>query len=74
VRTNLRPVELRQLAHTLGQIPQDGIRQIGLDDTNVLVKQTLPDGTYLLSPREGTFAGLQRYLASAIGAPPAPGG
>jgi polyisoprenyl-teichoic acid--peptidoglycan teichoic acid transferase len=70
VRTNLRPVELRQLAQTFGHIPQDGIRQIGIDDTNVLIRQTLPDGTYLLSPREGNFAALQRDLVSAIGAPP----
>jgi anionic cell wall polymer biosynthesis LytR-Cps2A-Psr (LCP) family protein len=74
VRTNLRPVELRQLAHTLAHIPDDGIRQIGLDDRNVLVRRNLPDGTYLLSPREGSFAALQRYLASAIGPQPIPGG
>jgi LCP family protein required for cell wall assembly len=66
VRTNLRPVELRQLAHVLGHIPQDGIRQIGLDDGNVLVRRNLADGTYLLSPREGSFAALQQYLASAL--------
>lgn len=74
VRTNLRPVELRQLAHTLGHIPVDGIRQIGLDDTNVLVRETLPDGTYVLRPQGGSFAALQRYLAAVIGAPVAPGG
>jgi hypothetical protein len=74
VRTNLRPVELRQLAHTLAHMPQDGIRQIGLDDRNVLVRHNLPDGTYLLSPLDGSFAALQRYLASAMGSPPAPGG
>jgi LCP family protein required for cell wall assembly len=73
VRTNLRPVELRQLAHTLAHIPQESIRQIGLDDRNVLVRRDLPDGTYVLSPREGSFAALQRDLASAIGSAPAPG-
>jgi hypothetical protein len=74
VRTNLRPVELRQLAHTLAQIPHDGIRQIGLDDGNVLVRRNLADGTYLLTPREGSFAVLQRYLASAMGPQPVGGG
>jgi LCP family protein required for cell wall assembly len=74
MRTNLRPIELRQVAHTLGQIPADGIQQIGLDDRNLLVRSNLPDGTYLLSPREGSFAALQRYLASSMGSPPAPGG
>jgi LCP family protein required for cell wall assembly len=66
VRTNLRPVELRQLAHLLAAIPQDGVRQIGLDDRNVLVRRDLPDGTYVLTPREGSFAALQRYLASPL--------
>lgn len=66
VRTNMRPIELRQLSHTLGHIPQEGMRQIGLDDRNVLVRRNLPDGTYLLSPRDGDFAALQRYLASAM--------
>jgi LCP family protein required for cell wall assembly len=73
VRTNLRPVELRQLAHALAHIPQDGIRQIGLDDGNVLVKRNLPDGTYVLSPRDGAFTALQHYLASELTSPPAPG-
>jgi hypothetical protein len=72
VRTNLRPVELRQLAHLLAAIPQDGVRQIGLDDRNVLVRRDLPDGTYVLTPREGSFAALQRYLASALASPVAP--
>ena len=72
-RTNLRPVELRELAHLLAGIPQDGIRQIGLDDSNVLIKHSLPDGTYVLSPRDGSFAALQRYLSLAIGSPPASG-
>jgi anionic cell wall polymer biosynthesis LytR-Cps2A-Psr (LCP) family protein len=74
VRTNLRPVELRQMAHTLAHIPPDGIRQIGLDDRNVLVRRDLPDGTFLLSPRDGSFAALQRYLASAMGSAPVAGG
>jgi LCP family protein required for cell wall assembly len=74
VRTNLRPVELRELAHTLAHIPQDGIRQIGLDDGNALVRRNLPDGTYVLSPREGSFAVVQRYLASAMGPQPVRGG
>jgi LCP family protein required for cell wall assembly len=74
VRTNLRPVELRQLARRLEQIPQAGIRQVGLDDSNVLVRHDLPDGTYVLSPRDGSFAALQHYLASAMSTPPAPGG
>jgi LCP family protein required for cell wall assembly len=72
VRTNLRPVELRQLAHALAAIPQYGIRQIGLADGNVLVRRDLPDGTYVLTPREGSFAALQRYLASALASPVAP--
>jgi LCP family protein required for cell wall assembly len=74
VRTNLRPVELRQVAHTLAHIPQESIRQIGLDDRNVLVRRDLPDGTYVLSPRDGSFAALQRYLASAMGSAPVAGG
>jgi len=73
VRTNLRPAEMRQLADVLAPIPQDGIRQIGLDDRNVLVRRNLPDGTFVLSPPDGSFAALQRYLASALTSPPAPG-
>jgi hypothetical protein len=67
VRTNMRPIELRELARTLGHIPEDSMRQIGLDDHNVLVRRDLPDGTYVLTPRDGDFAALQRYLASAVG-------
>jgi LCP family protein required for cell wall assembly len=70
VRTNMRPVELRQLARTLDRIPLNLMRQIGLDDHNVLVKRDLPDGTYVLSPRDRDFAALQRYLASALGSTP----
>jgi polyisoprenyl-teichoic acid--peptidoglycan teichoic acid transferase len=67
VRTNMRPIELRQLARTVEHIPQDGMRQIGLDDHTVLVKRDLPDGTYVLSPRDGDFAMLRRFLTSAMG-------
>jgi LCP family protein required for cell wall assembly len=66
VRTNLRPSELFQLAHVFADIPQGNIRQIGLDDGRRLVRQDLPDGTYILSPPGGNFAALQRYLASAF--------
>ena len=68
VRTNLRPSELFQLAHILAKIPPGNIRQIGLDDSRMLLRRDLPDGTYLLSPRDGDFAALQRYLASALSA------
>ncbi len=70
VRTNLRPIELRQLARVLAPIPKDRIRQIGLDDRNVLVRRDLPDGTYVLSTKDGTFTALQRYLASALASAP----
>lgn len=73
VRTNLRPVELRQLAHALAHMPQDGIRQIGLD-ADVLVRRDLPDGTYVLTPQGGSFAALRRYLAEAMRSPSVTGG
>jgi polyisoprenyl-teichoic acid--peptidoglycan teichoic acid transferase len=66
VRTNLRPGELRQLARLFTGIPQANIRQIGLDDGKLLVERDLPDGTFVLSPRGGDIAALQRYLASAL--------
>jgi hypothetical protein len=47
-------------------IPQGNIRQIGLEDSRMLVRRDLPDGSYILSPRDGDFAAVQRYLASAL--------
>jgi len=66
VHTNLRPGELHQLTQILAGIPQNNIRQIGIDDSKLLVRRDLADGTFVLSPHEGDFGALQRYLASAL--------
>jgi anionic cell wall polymer biosynthesis LytR-Cps2A-Psr (LCP) family protein len=71
VRTNLRPIELRELARLLATIPQRSFEQIGLDGANLFIRRNLPDGTYVLSPRDGNFTALRRFLDSALGSAPA---
>lgn len=66
VLTNLRPVELRDLAHLVASLNHGDIRQVTIDDTNFLVQHPVGGGNILLTPRDPTYVSLQRYLAEAL--------
>jgi LCP family protein required for cell wall assembly len=64
--TNLRPVELRDLAHVVAGLNQADIRQVTIDDTNFLVQHPVGGGNILLTPRDPTYISLRKYLAEAL--------
>ena len=66
VLTDLRPAELRDLAHLVAGIDQADIRQIAVDDSNFLVEHPVGDGNILLTPRDPTYTSLRNYLANAL--------
>jgi LCP family protein required for cell wall assembly len=66
VLTNLRIPELRQLQVLLAPVRTERISRLTLDETNVLRRQPLPEGDYILVPADGTFAELRRYVQAAL--------
>jgi LCP family protein required for cell wall assembly len=66
VRTNLRPVEMRELAALVSRIKEADIHPVGIDTTNFLSQVPTPDGGWVLLPYDPTYATLQRYLAFAL--------
>lgn len=64
--TNLRPVELGDLAHLVAGLNQADIRQVAIDDSNFLVEHQVGDGNILLTPRDPTYTSLRNYLANAL--------
>jgi LCP family protein required for cell wall assembly len=64
--TNLDLTEMRQLDQLLGHVRPAGISRVSIDETNVLQRQTLPDGDYILVPRGGTFTEVQQYVQAAL--------
>lgn len=64
IYTNLSPLDL---ANTLRSLDLSGGQQIILDDSNALESATSSDGQYILLPRNGDWAGLQRYVQQQLG-------
>jgi LCP family protein required for cell wall assembly len=66
VRTNLRPVEMRQLGNLAGQIKDQDIRRVAIDTSNLLRSGYGSNGQYILEPLDPTYTALHRYLAMAL--------
>jgi LCP family protein required for cell wall assembly len=66
VRTNLRPAEMQQLAELAGKIPDQQIRRIAIDTSNLLRSARGSGGQYVLQPMDPSYNTLHRYLAMAL--------
>jgi anionic cell wall polymer biosynthesis LytR-Cps2A-Psr (LCP) family protein len=66
VLTNLDLIQLRTLDELFGHLRLAGLSRVSLDETNVLRRENLDQGDYILVPRDGTFAEVQRYVHAAL--------
>jgi polyisoprenyl-teichoic acid--peptidoglycan teichoic acid transferase len=65
LRTNLMPLEIRELAQLVTAVKQDQVKQITMDDSDLL--ESKPLGTAeILVPRDGTYQAFQSYIASQL--------
>jgi LCP family protein required for cell wall assembly len=66
VLTNLRLSEIWQLDPTLRRIRLAGLSRLTVDESNVLRREALPEGDYLLLPRDSSLVELRRYVLAAL--------
>jgi LCP family protein required for cell wall assembly len=65
LRTNLRPVEMRELAQLVMSVREADVKRVTLDDSGLLEPRML--GTaQILVPRGGTFQAVQAYIADRL--------
>jgi LCP family protein required for cell wall assembly len=64
--TNLDLIQIRRLDQLLGHVRLAGISHVTIDETNVLQRQALPDGDYILVPRGETFTEVRQYIQAAL--------
>jgi polyisoprenyl-teichoic acid--peptidoglycan teichoic acid transferase len=62
LRTNLRPLEIRELAQLVSTVDIADVRNITLDDSGLLTEQTGPAGDVVV-PVDGNFLAIQRFVA-----------
>jgi Transcriptional regulator len=65
LRTNLRPLEIQELAALVTKIHADHVKRITLDDSALLKQQTLGE-SQILVPQDGTFSAIQAYIAGQL--------
>jgi polyisoprenyl-teichoic acid--peptidoglycan teichoic acid transferase len=66
VRTNLRPLELQQLAALAGRLKDQDIRRVAIDTSNLLRSGYSRDGQYILQPLDPSYGALHQYVAMAL--------
>ena len=64
--TNLRLSDVRPLDELLSRVRPAGISQLTVDETNLLRREPLPEGDYLLLPRDPTLGALRGAVAAAL--------
>lgn len=65
LRTNLRPLEIRELARLVTTIHEGDVKQIDIGGSELLEPKTL-DTAPILVPRDGTFRALQAYIEGQL--------
>jgi LCP family protein required for cell wall assembly len=65
LRTNLRPVELRQLAQLMSGVSEADITKLALDDSGLLEAQSGPAGDVVV-PRDGSYAEVRQFVAEQL--------
>jgi LCP family protein required for cell wall assembly len=66
VLTNLRLSEIRQLDPVLRRVHLARLSRLRVDESNVLRREPLPEGDYLLVPRDSSLVELRRYVLAAL--------
>lgn len=64
--TNLLPSEMRQLDELLARVRLANLTHVSVDETNVLRRQPIAEGDYILVPADGKLADVQRYVRAAL--------
>jgi polyisoprenyl-teichoic acid--peptidoglycan teichoic acid transferase len=62
LRTNLRPVEMIELAHLMARLDQRQILRVTLEDSPLFIHQSVAGGADIIEPKDGSYAALQRYI------------
>jgi len=65
LRTNLRPIEIRELAQLMSGVQESDIRNITLDDSGLLEDQSGPAGDVVV-PRDGSYAAVRQFVAEQL--------
>jgi LCP family protein required for cell wall assembly len=64
--TNLRLSDVRPLDELLRRVQVADISRVTIDETNLLRREPLPEGDYLLLPRDPTLGALRHAVAAAL--------
>jgi LCP family protein required for cell wall assembly len=65
LRTNLRPLEIREFAQLVTTIRVGDVKQINIGDSDLLQPKTLETAPILV-PRDGTYRALQAYIEGQL--------
>lgn len=65
VRTNLRPLEIRELAQLVATVDLADIKTMTLDDSGLLEAQSGPAGDVVV-PVDGNYLAIQRFVAAQL--------
>src|SRR3989442_14675385 len=66
VRTNLRPLDMQQLADVAGQLKDQDIRRVAIDTSNLLRSRTGSNSQYILQPLYPTSHAPLPHLAKSL--------
>lgn len=64
--TNLHPSDARQLAAAVDHVSATQIHRLTVDESNFVYAQPEPGGDEVLMPRDGSYAGLRRYISALL--------
>jgi polyisoprenyl-teichoic acid--peptidoglycan teichoic acid transferase len=65
LRTNLRPVQIRELAKLAARVDEANIRSMTLDDSGLLEDESGPAGDVVV-PVDGSYLALQQFVAAQL--------
>jgi polyisoprenyl-teichoic acid--peptidoglycan teichoic acid transferase len=65
LRTNLRPIEIQELAQLMRGVQETDIKSIALDDSGLLEAQSGPAGDVVV-PRDGSYAAVRQFVAEQL--------
>jgi LCP family protein required for cell wall assembly len=65
LRTNLLPVEIRELAQLVGGVSEADVSRVTLDDSGLIEMQSGPAGDVVV-PRDGSYAAVRQFVAEQL--------
>jgi polyisoprenyl-teichoic acid--peptidoglycan teichoic acid transferase len=65
LRTDLRPIEIRELAQLMSGVQETDIKTVTLEDSGLLEDQSGPAGDVVV-PRDGSYAAVRQFVAEQL--------